>query len=172
MLALTQLTGERGAEILNQLGASESLLRRLIERHQPRGLERTEVHAGPETGYIVSNTRWLGAYLRQSLAGAEHLLLGTLWHEKPGSKVLRELPVTFGDAYREVTGQEVPEEVRPSRSVFVSRDDLERLLRTLAEVLPAGVRYGFSFDDDLAWFSTDSDIDLRDYVRRALALAG
>ncbi len=184
LLALTKGTGEdsgRPAEILNQLGVTEARLRELIDRHglsrMERAIERRDhVCAGHETAYIVNHARWLAAYLRQPLADPEHLLLGTLWHDKPESKVLRDLQVSFEEAYRQLTGEEAGQEIAPSRSVYVSRRDLEPVVGALQALLPAGVWFGFAQDDELAWFSAHPDvdaegqeIDLESHIEQALA---
>lgn len=189
MLGLTLANGEgegRAAEILDQLRITEGHIRGLIERYRPSDAEREggaerepaaapvqRVFAAPEVGYIISNTRWVAAYLGSSLAGTEHLLLGTLWFEKSESKVLRDLAVTFEDAYRKTTGQEPPDEIRPLRPVYVSPfGDINALVRALNEILPAGSSLRFAFDDERAWFSTSPEtIELQDYIPQALALA-
>ncbi len=142
-----------------------------MDRHCPRSTEGHDVvGAGPEVGQIVTHTRWLAIYLRAAAADTEHLLLGTFLYDKPESKVFRQLGVTFEDVYREMTGDEPPEEIRPSRPLYVPEDDLAPLLRFLPDVLPEGASYSFDFDDELAWFNCSLN-DFEVYVRRALALA-
>ncbi len=127
----------------------------------------------------LGHPAWGSEHILLSLTGSgpgkgavdtEHLLLGTLRHDKPESKVLRQLGATFEDVYRELTGQEPADEIRPERPVYVHEKDLAPLLRFLPEVLPAEVSYGFDFDDELAWFTSSSG-GFEAYVRRALALA-
>lgn len=164
--------GRRPVEILNQLGIRESRVRGLIERHCPSDLEADEVFAGAEVAYIVTNTRWIAAYLEAVVAEPEHLLLGTLWYEKPESKVLRNLEVAFEDAYREMTGQQPPDTIRPVRPVYVypPPGDLSAFVRALHAVLPGEATFGFAFDDERAWFSPSPEtIDLEEYIPKAQA---
>ncbi len=126
----------------------------------------------------MSNARWIAAYLRERLVDPNRLLLGTLWHEKPESKVLRELDASFEDAYRLVTGDDAPPEIRPERSVYVSKHQLQPLVAALPEVLPAGVSFGFAQDDETAWLSAspavdpeDREVDLAAHIARALERA-
>ena len=96
--------------------------------------------------------------------------VGTLQHHKAESKVLREPGVTFEGAYRALTGEEPPPELGPRRPVYVPEKLFASLLRCLPDVQPEGVTFGFSFDDELAWFdSSVEDLDIE--VQRALALA-
>ena len=142
----------------------------LVERHCADGGEHDHVRAGPEVGYIVTHTRWLAIYLEQLPADTEHLLLGTLQHHKAESKVLRQLGLTFEDAYAQLTGAEPPLALRPQRPLYVPAAQLEPLLRHLPDVVPDRVSYSFNFDDELAWFSSSTE-DFEVYLQRALAVA-
>ena len=173
LLSLTRLDrgdAGRGPEILDRLGISADVVEGLIERHCSSAEIDDHVRAGPEVAYVVTHTRWLAIYLGQNPANTEHLLLGTLQHHKAESKVLRELDLTFEDAYSALTGQEPPPELRPRRPLYVPEQQLSALLRYLPDVLPEGVSYGFNFDDELAWFDSSAE-DFDVYVQRALALA-
>ena len=185
LLALAQLGAVRAGEILNALGATESRIRELLIRHRPPETPRRErakpnpsgesrpptVPTAADFERVWLHTRWLAAYFRPSRADTVHLLLGTLWDEKPDRKVFRELGLRFEDVYREATGREPPDEVLPPRAVYVSKEDLMPVVRALPQVLPAGASFGFAEDDECAWLTTHSDIDLSDYVGRALASA-
>ena len=160
----------RGPEILDRLGISADVIEGLIERHCAAGEIDDHVRAGPEVGYIVTHTRWIAIYLGQARADTEHLLLGTLQHHKAESKVLRELDLTFEAVYSALTGEEPLPELRPRRPLYVPEEQLAPLLRYLPDVLPEGVSFGFSFDDELAWFDSGAE-DFDVYVQRALALA-
>ncbi len=58
----------------------------------------------------------------------------------------------------------------PPKDVIVPIGDFSTVLRMLPRVLPAGVSSSHNFDDEYGWFATDHDIDLEQYVRKALAL--
>ena len=180
-LAASENGGRAGA-MLERMGVTETRLRELLERHgipvPNREVGQVDhVLAANEVTLIVNNTRWIAAYLHQRLADPEHLLLGTLWQEKPESKVLRELAASFEAAYRHLTGDDPPDELRPARSVYVGRAELDRLVGRLSEVLPAGVSFGFAYDEEIAWFSASPEcdaegrhVDLEGCIERALAI--
>lgn len=185
LLALCQLSGEpdlRGAAILERLGMDEGRVREVIDRHRPPRPELDETPLEPggppnqqvypahviERVYI--HGRWLAAHFGQRATDTEHLLLGVLSDEDPQNKILRDLGLRFEDAYRELTGELPPRELVPPRDVIIPIGDFETALRMLPKVLPAGVYCSHNFDDQYAWFSTSSDIDLEPYVRKALAL--
>jgi len=101
----------------------------------------------------------------------EHLLLGVLSDDWPEDKLLADLALRFEDVYRELTGEAPPQELIPPRSVIIPISDFETAIRMLPKVLPAGVSCSHRFGEQRAWFDTSSDIDLEDYVKRALAQA-
>lgn len=174
LLALTTLGGERavpGAAIRSHLDVTEPRVRGLIERHIPCAAERDEIYASHQIERVHLHARWIAAYLGRVRTDTDHLLLGVLWDEQPENKVLRDLGISFVDVYQEVTGGPPPEEVAPPKLVYISEDHLTTLLGTLPAVLPSGVSFSFACDDERAWFSTHSDIDLELYVRRALPRA-
>ncbi len=186
LLALSQLSDEpdvRGAEVLGRLGIDERRVREVLDRHRPPGpeLDETPLEAGGprnqqtfaahEIERVWVSTRWLAAHLGQRTADTEHWLLGVLADDRPENKVLRDLGIRFEDVYHALAGVPPPEEIAPLRHVVIPIEDFDSALRMLPKVLPAGVTYSFAFDDEQAWFSTDWDVDLEDYMKRALARA-
>lgn len=175
LLALTQVERDdpdSAAGILARLDVTESRIRALLYRHHPPvdGQDDEIRGSGPEIGYVFTHARWIAVHLEDRVAGTRHLLLGTLFHEKAESRVLRELGVTFEDAYREATGRRPAKALTPERSVFVPVEELQGLLATLPKVLPEGRCFGWANDDELAWFVTSDDYDLDHYVQYARTL--
>ncbi len=187
LLAVCQLGGDpgvRGAEdVLDRLGIDERSVRDAIDRHRPPGSELDETPLQPggppnqqtfaarETERVFIHARWLAAHFGQRAADTEHLLLAVLSDDRPEDKILGDLPLRFEDVYRELTGEPPAEELTPPRSVVIPIDAFETALRMLSKVLPAGVSCSHNMDEERAWFSTSSDVDLEDYMKRALALA-
>lgn len=187
VLGLGGQAGGRAAQILERLGIHERRVREVIDRHRPPGPELEEpppvlgepptqvTFAGKQTERLWVHTRWVAAYLGQRTADTEHLLLGLLSDDRPGDsidKIFAELGLRFEEVYRELTGEPPPQELRPPRPVIIPIADCETALRMLPKVLPVDVSYSFNFDDERAWFESPSDIDLEDYMKRALAQAG
>ena len=175
LLALTQVERDdpdSAAGILARLDVTESRIRALLYRHHPPvdGQEDEIRGSGPEVGFVFTHARWIAVHLEDRVAGTRHLLLGTLFHEKAESRVLRELGITFDDAYRAATGRRPPPALTPERSVFVPVEQLDGLLATLPKVLPVGRSFGYAYDDELAWFSPMSNYDLDHYVQYARTL--
>lgn len=186
LLALSQLSDEpdiRGAKVLGRLGIDERRVREALDRHRPPGpeLDETPLEAGGppnqqtfaahETERVYIHTRWLAAHFGRRTADTEHLLLGVLADNRPEDRVLGDLGVRFEDVYHALTGAPPAEEITPWRPVVIPIEDFNSALRMLPKVLPAGVTYSFNFDDERAWFYTDWDVDLEDYIERALARA-
>jgi hypothetical protein len=187
LLALTRLGDEAGAsvaEVLDRLGIHERRVREVIDRHRPPGPELEQppaepgkppaqvTFAGDQVERLFLHTRWVAAYLGRRAADTAHLLLGLLCDDRPEDRIFAELALRFEDVYQELIGEPPPEEVTPPRPVIVPIGEFETVLRMLPRVLPSGVSFGFALDDERAWFDTSSDVDLEDYVRRALAQAG
>ena len=173
LLALTKLyeEGTASARVLSGLGITEVLMLNTMDGFAAPGGGGAGGSDAHSITHIVTHTRWLARYFRETRADREHLLLGALWHEPPENKVLRELrlqEVTFEAAYQRLTGQVTPPELERSQPVYVPRDALERVLRVLPTFLPADASYSFNFDEELAWLGTSDQVDLEGCVQRAL----
>ncbi|HEV2060583.1 MAG TPA: Clp protease N-terminal domain-containing protein [Solirubrobacteraceae bacterium] len=186
LLALCQLSDEpemRGAKVLGRLGIDERRVREALDRYRPPGpeLDETPLEAGGppnqqtfaahEIERVFMHTRWLAAHFGRRAADTEHLLLGVLAEDRPEDRVLADLGVRFEDVYHALTGAPPAEEIAPCRPVVIPIEDFNSALRMLPKVLPAAVTYSFNFDDKQAWFYTDWDVDLEDYIKLALARA-
>lgn len=166
------------SKVLGELGVTEPRISEFVDRHfQARTASRSEPHASLAVKEVMTHAHWLAAYRRSRVVETEHLLLALLWDQDSiSAQALAEFGVSFGDAYRTLTGEEPPPEIRPAPStigdhgepVYVSKNEMEVLLRRLQKFLPPKATYAFNFDDERAWFWADKEVDLGRAVEEAL----
>jgi ATP-dependent Clp protease ATP-binding subunit ClpC len=180
LLALTRLGGtDSGGSALSELGVGEADVRASIERYFPpdSGAGHSEPHAALVVHELMTHAHWLAAYRRSQVVETEDLLLALLWDQDSiSAQALGELGVSFEDAYRTLTGDEAPPEIRPAPSkrgdygeaVYVSKNEMEVVLRRLHEFLPPKATYAFNFDDKQAWFWAEKDVNLGKAIEEVL----